>query len=278
MSKPLRLHKELSGKHVVWFEESNQWIGFEEPAYNIFKWVEKGQKKAKVVSKICEKYGLNEPDGKRFVNEILEGLKLASLPTKPDSNIQPAISRNPKPFSTRQYLINNKRFEIRYGSKLIEYYIHPPLAHLEKSKYSKADEIFTLLGDNTKYGLISEPTLLNWSTDDIIKLKRRVSLSILNCIYNSNDADWFSRIHASAVSNENHAIILSSESGHGKSTLATLLQTRGFRVLSDDFVPLHRLDQHAYPVPTGLSIKRGSFEVIQNYFSEFDPGKPISII
>jgi len=274
MSNPLRLHKKLSGKHVIWFGESNQWVGFEKPAYIVFKMYEKGKKPKKIVTKIQLKYELPRKEAKRFVAEIISGIEEVSERGESVNERSPDIGidkKNINPFSIRLYTINDKVFRVEYETKLIEYYIHPPLAHLESMSPEEADNTFFLHSNNSAFILESGDESICWSTTDILKLKRKVTLSILNSIYNSSINDWFSRIHASAITDEKQAIILSSESGSGKSTLAILLQTKGFRILSDDIVPLHNRNQYAYPVPTGMSVKKGAFKVLKNYFPEFNP-------
>ncbi|MDA3821704.1 MAG: hypothetical protein PF450_03690 [Bacteroidales bacterium] len=82
MPKAPRIHKKLSDKHVVWFGESNQWVGFEVPAYKVYKWHESGKSKKKIAKKIASKYGLEEKEAKRFVSEIiteLERIKVKDL-------------------------------------------------------------------------------------------------------------------------------------------------------------------------------------------------------
>lgn len=282
MSSKNRIHKEFSGKHVVWFEESNQWIGFEPPAYEVFRLHVEGKNKKHITEHICKFYELSKVEGANFVGEIFEGIKTASTPRMSASDngskirdiIEQTIpDQDKESYSVRKYLIHDKTIEIHYGSKILEYYIHPPLQYLETFSAQKPDTSLHLFSSQSNHYIVSDHGQSTWTTDEIPKLKRRLSLLILNKIYKTTFNDWFSRVHASAITDEQQVILLSSESGSGKSTLATLLQTRGYRVLSDDYVPLNRKDQLAYPVPAALSIKKGSFEVIKHYLPDFDPAQ-----
>ncbi len=274
MSETSRIHKKLDDNHVVWFRESNQWVGFLPPAFKVYKWNEQGKSRSKIHSKLVKRYGLSNEIADSFIEEILEGIEQVTANTISSQRKKPKnisnIERDPHPFSVRQYLINGKCFRISFGSKLIEYYIHPPLAHLENSVSGKADEKFHLRGENASFTLVILNDRKAWITDSVVDLKRKLSLTILNSIYNASYPEWFSRIHASAITNGKDSILLSSESGSGKSTLAALLQSKGLRVVSDDFVAM-RNDKLAYPVPSGISIKRGAYPVIRNYFPDFEP-------
>jgi hypothetical protein len=63
-----------------------------------------------------------------------------------------------------------------------------------------------------------------FSFDNSGTLKQRVYVEITSHIYNIREDDWMSYIHASGVSSGTEAILLSSASGSGKSTMAALLQ------------------------------------------------------
>lgn len=280
MSSKNHIHKEFSGKHVVWFKESNQWIGFEPPAYEVFRLHVEGKNKKHITEHICKFYELSKVDGANFIDEIIEGIKTASTPRESASDNgsktrdiveQKIPDQDQESYSIRKYLIHDKTIEIYYGSKILEYYIHPPLQYLETLSDLKPDTSFHLFSSRSNHHLVSEHGQSTWTIDEIPKLKRRLSLLILNIIYKTSFNDWFSRVHASAITDEKQVFLLSSESGSGKSTLATLLQSRGCRVLSDDYVPLNRKDQLAYPVPAALSIKKGSFDVIKQYLPDFNP-------
>lgn len=67
-------------------------------------------------------------------------------------------------------------------------------------------------------------------------------------------------VHASAVAREGRAILLTGKAGAGKSTLAALLATRGFRVLADDGVVLEAGAAGPIAVPSypGLRLYRDS--------------------
>ena len=137
-----RVIKKIGSSHVIWFPESNRWMEFKEPAWFIYKKVETGEDKQSITGQLAKRYGLPENEALRFFMEVTNGINLAVSATRGpepgrgdeteytglDNLTEPAKNRR---YVTRHYLINRKHITISYGSPLLEYYIHRPLAHLE---------------------------------------------------------------------------------------------------------------------------------------------------
>lgn len=70
-------------------------------------------------------------------------------------------------------------------------------------------------------------------------------------------------LHAAAVIYEGRCIILAGGSGAGKSTLAAALTAAGGRLVSEDFLPLAGDPPLVWPVPYSLSIKSGSWALLE---------------
>ena len=170
-----RVIKKAGDSHVIWFSESNKWIEFREPAWFIYqKYINREDEKV-ITAQLSERYNLQKEEAQRFLSEIISGIQEASRPVqyhpadlkKPrESQESQVVSNNnppakgfgsPKstessehggpglfPFSTRYYLVNTKHISIAYGSPLMEYYIHRPLAHLEEGGESEPDLSFEL--------------------------------------------------------------------------------------------------------------------------------------
>jgi hypothetical protein len=45
-----------------------------------------------------------------------------------------------------------------------------------------------------------------------------------------------------------------------------MLQQKGFSLLSDDFVPIERLSQYAFPFPSAISVKEGATELLSKWY------------
>ena len=82
MTDPVHLHKKLSGKHVVWFGECNQWVGFEEPSYDVYRKYEAGNSENDIIQYIKHKYKLESSKAASFAGEIIAGLRQISYPSE----------------------------------------------------------------------------------------------------------------------------------------------------------------------------------------------------
>ena len=69
--------------------------------------------------------------------------------------------------------------------------------------------------------------------------------------------------HASTISKNNKSIMLTGDSGNGKSTLISILMANGYNIIADDFTPILRSDLKTYCFPTAISIKEKSFDLIE---------------
>ncbi len=67
-------------------------------------------------------------------------------------------------------------------------------------------------------------------------------------------------LHAAALERDGRAYLVAGPSGTGKTTLALGLLGRGYRLLSDDFAPLHRQTGLVHPFPKPLGIRPGEAE------------------
>ena len=62
-------------------------------------------------------------------------------------------------------------------------------------------------------------------------------------------------LHGSVIAFNDHCILLTGESGAGKSTIAGRFMQKGCKVLADDLCVLKSLDGKPYVVPASLQLK-----------------------
>jgi hypothetical protein len=277
-----RVTKKAGDSQIVWFHESNRWIGFKEPAWFIYRKREEQVAESEITDQLIKRYDLPENEAKRFLHEVLEGIGTSE---RPSGIMQYGETENSEynslifsPVSTRHYLINSKHISIAFGSALLEYYIHRPLAHLEVKAGKKGGPLFELfeIRDNEdkyilRYGKPGAPPSKVFSEPGM--LKHKLYTEITSYIYGIPHEGWMSYIHASAVTNGPEAILLSSSSGSGKSTMAAMLQSQmaikmghGHYFMSDDFVPVDAAEKKAHVFPAALTVKQGSFNVISEFY------------
>ena len=268
ISAKKRIIKKIDNAHLVWFEESNSWIQFEEPAWFVYRKFGSGAQTTDISRKFAGRYGLNLVKSLVFVKDIIsEVRKLSTATFHPEEILSSEqIESLQIFFSTRKYYIKQNIVEISFGSRFLDYIIHQSLAHLETKKISRPHfriETFSLATSHIlKIGSRA------WVEDDANMLKRRLFIEISGLLYGKSDQDWLSFVHGSAVSNESETIILSTASGSGKSTLAALLCSQGLKFVSDDYVPIDRRFCKAYPFPAALSVKDGAYPILLPFYKQ----------
>lgn len=72
--------------------------------------------------------------------------------------------------------------------------------------------------------------------------------------------------HAAAVSYGERSLLMPGSSGMGKSTLTGFLAAHGFAYLSDDLIAIGEDEMAVLPLPTCLSIKAGSWAVLEPFY------------
>lgn len=74
--------------------------------------------------------------------------------------------------------------------------------------------------------------------------------------------------HAAAVSREGHSLLMPGGTGVGKSTLTGFLVANGFAYLGDDINAIGEETYALFPLPSCLSIKSGSWEILSQFYPQ----------
>lgn len=77
-------------------------------------------------------------------------------------------------------------------------------------------------------------------------------------------------LHAAAVSDGRHAVILAAPSGSGKSTLSAALLGEGLCYCGDDYLPIRAGDCQVLPFPTALNLKEGSWSLFRSRYPQLE--------
>jgi len=298
--------KRIGRSHIAWFESSNSWIRFEEPAWLVFSMIQAGKGNLEISRKCQDTFGFSENECDSFILDVKKRVgQLKKEKNIPPNGLMPGSSELPaiNPYSVRYYTFGKISFCIHYASRLLEYYIHSPLAHLEtgasgpgNDRVSNSDDsrspfkdFKTQSGDPSiaptaprsqmtveeEFKLLEDPdsTLFlhclkadkKYSFSEYGRLKMRMFIELTKLIHRMQDEDWMAIIHASAVTDGRQSILFAADSGAGKSTLATLLQSRDLKLIADDFVPIDKDSGNAHPFPAAASVKAAGRHVIEDY-------------
>ena len=293
------LVKYVEGRRIAWFEQANQWVQLDEPAWFVYKLSVKGLSPEEVIARCQKKYGSGKEECTRFVTEILHQLSQfqqppvshlrspspalnasPALPASPSLQASPALNASPAInwHSVRSYFINNQLLTLFFQFDWLEYNIHPLLAHLEIPRLISDGQCIELFQIDAGYDagyyvrLAKDPNR-TWVFDKHELQKGRAFIEILNTIFGKKEENWMTIVHGSAITDGKSTILFSSACGGGKSTMAALLHANGFQVLSDDMVPVEAKSRKIYPFPAALSVKAGAIPLLIPYFPDLATAK-----
>jgi len=275
MTKISYINKKIGTSHFIWLQNSNQYFYLEEPAWYVFRRIAKRHKSETIAKEFSNRYGLNGKDSLNFVLEIRQKINEINHPALQIEDTEKITSLHDKqacsPYSRFTYNMQSKIIDFSYETSWLESWIHPLIKHLESTGKPKERSNFELLTHENRVILrIDKVVKDSWEKDESSLVKGRVFIELLNVIHNKKDSDWLMTVHASAVTNGKKTVLFSAAAGSGKTTIAALLQTQGYSIISDDFVPVEKSTFKAYPLPIAMSVKEGSMNLLSAHYPELD--------
>ena len=265
------IRKKIGNSNLVWFENSNSYVQLEEPAWYVVSKTARRCKPATIAKAVELRYCVSANESQTFVNEILtEVEKLNRLQVTVNKRFQWSDNLNKynfTPFTIHSYLLGDKHVTFSFESRLFEHYIHPLISHLETGLIAEETPLFELfsLEQQVVFRFNGEVKGV-WTLDETHLMKGLIFMVLINVMHGKTDSDWLMTVHASAITNKKKTILFSAPPGHGKTTIAALLQSKGYELISDDFVPIDNSTFNAWPFPIAMSVKQGSMEVLTNHF------------
>ena len=281
MTQIPHVKKKIGDTHLIWFQNSNNFTQLEEPAWFVFRNTLKGYDPETIAKLLSSRYGIDFSDSLDFVTEISRMIEQMNKPETEEISEEFSAETTEytfKPYSLHNYLIGNRFISFSFQSSYYENYLHPLIAHFETKEKHRQSPLFELFekGGRTIFRFNHE-VKGTWTIDESHLVKGRIFMHLLNVMYGRTDADWLMTVHASAITNARKTILFSAAPGSGKTTIAALLQAKGFHLISDDFVPIDKQTFCAYPFPIAMSVKPGSLEVLASYYPALEQ-KPLQFI
>lgn len=260
------LIKNIEDKSIVWFEDSNEYIVVEPIVSEILNLVTNGINREEIINSIAEKTNIPKPT----IDNLVDDVTLLTTSNSNPKEIKKGHIHKPEVFyKTVFYKINNLIFKIDFATEYELYLVHPKFAHLEISSVNKYDHNFNVFSDKNDTALIVDNEFIGlWSHDKVHYFQGKFSMKIVELIHQKTEDEWMGVFHASAISNENEAMLFLGDSGNGKSTSLALLQANGFTCLADDFVPVAIKNKEVYSFPSAISIKKNSLETLSPIYPE----------
>ena len=100
------------------------------------------------------------------------------------------------------------------------------------------------------------------------ELQGKISMEMTSYFYNKKEEDWIGVFHGSTLNKGNKSIMLTGESGSGKSSLTLILSSNGFSLIADDFSPISNEMKH-YKFPGAISVKKGFYSYANKLSKNF---------
>lgn len=269
------IRKKIGSSNLVWFENSNSYVQLEEPAWFVFHKTTLRCRPSTIAKAFEQRYGISGDNSIKFVNEILAEIEKLNKMEITGNECNPDIDMLSgyqfTPYSIHQYYLGDNPITFTFESRIFEYYIHPLISHLETEFENRDIPHFELFEHEKKvvYRFNGEVKGV-WSSDETHLVKGKIFIDLINVMHTKTDDDWLMTVHASAISNRKKTILFSASPGNGKTTMAALLQSRGYQLISDDFVPIDRKSFNAWPFPIAMSVKQGSMNLLVSLFPELE--------
>ncbi|WP_027124301.1 hypothetical protein [Gelidibacter mesophilus] len=214
---------------------------------------------------------LPEEKSKAFYYELTEFLKSANSFSTTSHLDTSSIRLIKNTDFSETYCFGNSIITVYYDSLAIKNLIHPLFAHTNVAQDHLTSALFAIFKkDDALYLFKNGNYIGHYAKTDYHLLQGQFALQLINTLYDKNESDWIATFHASTVTNGNEAIMIIGDSGNGKSTLSAVLMAHGYDVLADDFTPLLAEDRKLYRFPSGISVKKGAFNVLRPFFVDFD--------
>jgi len=263
--------RRFGDSYLIWLQKSNLYLQFEEPAWFVFSRLQKRYAAGTIAGECAVRYGMTRIESLRFVNDILSMVESINQPADFQwRNQKYPVEINDHPFipyAVHYYLLGENPISFSFETRQLENYIHPLLEHLEIAARDSSTAFFELSGYDRKVIFRFNGQVKGvWANDESHLVKGLIFMHLINVLYNRTDDFWLMTVHASAVTNGQKTILFPAGQGCGKTTIAALLQDRGFKLVSDDFVPIDKYSFSAYHFPVAMSVKPGSAQIVSDIF------------
>jgi len=268
--------------HLVLLNHAtNQLLLLNPAAQLVWQWFAQGHSDEQVIEKLAYFFNISRSIAEQDVKKLCDNwykhkLLLHSVegetPLMPENDNAAVVSTPPQfdaqLLNTQKiYLLANTPFSLHFNDQnALANQIDSLFAHIEVHDQQPLKN-FTLIQAAHKHVLLADGSEL--FRDPLFEnVKGYLVHEILKLSY--PNTEWLAMIHAMAVAYGEKAVVMPAPSGYGKSTLTAALLKEGFSYLGDDLVPIQRGTHHITPLLTSLSIKKGSWQLLDTHYPELN--------
>ena len=252
--------------NIIWFEKSNKYIIIN----NLLK--------SLILYKIdSNKYPLNQfsseinelkPDKlKTIFNDIDTLLKECDMESENKTHEELSIKDEKLTYHSK-FKFNNRVVKIEYSNKDLRNLIDPKFTHLKCD--DKEQIVFKVHEESNRiYLFMHDKFIGSWGDSEMHEFQGKISMELTSFFHDMNNSDWTAVFHGSTLSKNNNCLMLTGDSGNGKSSISTILMANNFSLIADDFSPMS-FDRLHYNFPSAISVKEGFYNIAKTLFKSFD--------
>ena len=254
-----------SNTNIIWFEKSNKYIVLND-TINILLLNKLKPSVYPINNDFIREHQVNSSKLKD-INKDLENLILECNSEKQEEENKKIDINNGFLKCQSSFKFNNRVVKILYENENLRNLIDPKFIHLKTQE--KENLTFKVFEKNKKIYLFKEDLFLGgWGLSKMHEFQGKISMELTSFFHNMNDKDWSAVFHGSTLSYDNNSVMLTGESGNGKSSLSTILMANNYSLIADDFSPMNNKGVH-YHFPSAISIKEGFYPTAQTLFKSF---------
>jgi hypothetical protein len=272
MSAIKYVKRKIGQSYIVWFKNSNSYTQLEEPAWFVFQKIVQRYKTETIASICAYRYDIDYKECLQFVTDIRNNTNQMNQPRevsgKPGTYPQEVITKEFTSFSIHKYSFARNTIEFRVENERFESFLHPLIGYRETDEIIEGHSLFELFDYQNRIVLRLNGEIKGlWEYIETHRLIGFIYMCLINEIYHKTDEFWLMTVHAAALTNGEKTILIPAESGSGKTTMAAMLQKEGYKLISDDFVPIDK-DSRAWPFPIAMSVKEGAMNLISSIYPD----------
>ena len=249
----------------MWFEKSNKYIVVNDLLNNlILNRID--TEKFPIDTSLLKKNKINSEK----LNPIIDNIKnlLKECNQYDDKiNTERSLSVLDKYTHQSKFKFNRRVVKIEYSGESLKSLIDPKFNHLKCN--DKEEITYKVVERNKKINLFkNEKFLGSWGNEKMHEFQGKVSMELTSFFHGMSDSDWTAVFHGSTLFGGNNCLMLTGDSGSGKSSLSAILMANDFALIADDFSPMDDKGVH-YNFPSAISIKEGFYSEAKKLYKSF---------
>ena len=251
--------------HIMWFEKSNKYIVVNDLLNNLIL-NRINSEKFPIDTSLLKKNKINSEKLKPISDNIINLLEECNQDYD-KINPEQSLSIADEYIHQSKFKFNRRVVKIQYSDERLKSLIDPKFNHLKCN--DKEEIIFKVVERNEKINLFKNKKFLgSWGNEKMHEFQGKVSMELTSFFHGMSDSDWTAVFHGSTLFRGNNCLMLTGDSGSGKSSLSAILMANDFALIADDFSPMDDKGIH-YNFPSAISIKEGFYSEAKKLYKSF---------